>query len=72
MPCLPRLDTAWAPWYIADTDDKQRGRLNVVSHMLSQIPYGSLAMPDVTLPKRQHPGDYEQSHLALRHIPTPF
>ncbi len=65
-------DTAWAPWYIANTDDKQRGRLNVVSHMLSQLPYQPLAMPEVTLPKRQRPGDYRESHLALRHIPTPF
>ncbi len=65
-------DTAWAPWYIANTDDKQRGRLNVVSHLLSQIPYQPLALPEVTLPKRQHPGDYQQSNLALRHIPTPF
>jgi polyphosphate kinase 2 len=65
-------DTAWAPWYIANTDDKKRGRLNVVSHLLNQIPYQPLAMPEVTLPKRQRPGDYRQSHLALRHIPTPF
>ena len=51
-------DTAWAPWYIANTDDKQRGRLNIISHVLSQIPYQPLAHPDVTLPKRQDPGDY--------------
>jgi polyphosphate kinase len=65
-------DTAWAPWWVADTNDKQRGRLNVVTHLLSQIPYQPLAMPDVTLPKRQPKGDYEQPHLAMRHIATPF
>jgi hypothetical protein len=32
-------DTAWAPWYVAGTDDKQRGRLNLISHLLSQVPY---------------------------------
>jgi Polyphosphate kinase 2 (PPK2)/NUDIX domain len=31
-------DNAWAPWYIARTDDKQRGRLNLISHLLSQVP----------------------------------
>ena len=31
-------DTAWAPWYIAHTDDKKRGRLNIISHLLSQSP----------------------------------
>ncbi len=65
-------DTAWAPWYIANTDDKQRGRLNIISHLLSQIPYQPLERPDVTLPKRQAPGNYEESELVLRHIPTRF
>ena len=65
-------DTAWAPWYIAKTDDKQRGRLNIIRHLLSQIPYQPLARPQVTLPKRQPPGDYVERQVALRHIPTPF
>ena len=38
-------DTAWAPWYIAHTDDKRRGRLNIISHLLSQVPYKPLAPP---------------------------
>ncbi len=65
-------DTAWAPWYIARTDDKKRGRLNIISHLLSQVPYKPLALPDVTLPKRQRAGGYVQPDLPLRHIPTPF
>jgi polyphosphate kinase 2 len=65
-------NTAWAPWYIANTDDKKRGRLNIISHLLSQIPYQPLARPEVTLPKRQRPGGYVEPHLALRHIPAPF
>ena len=32
-------NTAWAPWHIVDNDDKKRGRLNIISHLLSQIPY---------------------------------
>ena len=32
-------DTAWAPWYVAHSDDKKRARLNVITHLLSQIPY---------------------------------
>ena len=31
---LQATDTAWAPWYIADTSDKKRGRLNIISHLL--------------------------------------
>jgi polyphosphate kinase 2 len=65
-------DTAWAPWFLANTDDKKRGRLNLISHLLSQIPYQPIAHPVATLPKRQRPGGYVEPHLALRHIPTPF
>ncbi len=65
-------DTAWAPWYIARTDNKRRGRLNIISHMLSQIPYEPLTPSEVTLPKRQRPDGYSELHLPLRYIPTPF
>jgi polyphosphate kinase len=65
-------DTAWAPWYIAHTDDKKRGRLNIISHLLSQVPYQPLAHRDITLPKRQRPGGYADPDLPLRHIPEPF
>ena len=65
-------DTAWAPWYVANTDDKKRGRLNIITHLLSQVPYEPLEMQDVELPKRQKPGDYREPSLPMRHIPTPF
>jgi len=65
-------DTAWAPWYVANTDDKKRGRLNIISHVLSQVPYKPLAHRDIVLPKRQRPAGYTDPDLPLRHIPTPF
>ena len=65
-------DTAWAPWYIAHTDDKKRGRLNIISHLLSQVPYKPLTLPGVTLPKRQHASGYVEPDLPLRYIPAPF
>ena len=65
-------DTAWAPWYIADTDDKKRGRLNIISHLLSQIPYTPLTPRDITLPRRQPAHGYVQPDLPLHHIPAPF
>jgi polyphosphate kinase 2 len=65
-------DTAWAPWYVAKTDDKKRGRLNIITHLLSVIPYDPLAHRDVSLPKRQKPAGYRQPGLPLRYIPTPY
>jgi polyphosphate kinase 2 len=65
-------DTAWAPWFVAHTDDKMRGRLNVIRHLISQIPYEPLAPKDIVLPKRQPAGGYVEPDLPLRYIPTPF
>ena len=65
-------DTSWAPWYIADANDKKRARLNIISHLLNRVPYKPLAHRDITLPKRQQPGDYLPPDLPLRYIPAPF
>ena len=69
---LASTDTAWAPWYIASSDDKKRARLNVISHLLSQVPYEPLTQKKVELPKRKTPGDDRERTLPLRYIPTPF
>ena len=65
-------DTPRAPWYVADADDKKRARLNIISHLLSQVPYKPLAHRDIKLPRRQPRGKYVQPDLPLHHIPTPF
>jgi polyphosphate kinase 2 len=65
-------DTAWAPWYIAHTDDKKRGRLNIISHVLSQVPYEPLTPRGVILPRRQRPGGYIPPDVPLRYISEPF
>lgn len=66
-------DTSWAPWFVARTDDKKRGRLNIITHLLSQIPYEEIDRPDITLPERQDSDGYTTpTTLPLRYIPTPF
>ena len=41
---------SWAPWFVAHSDDKKRARLNVISHLLSQIPYEAPKRKRVELP----------------------
>jgi polyphosphate kinase 2 len=65
-------DTSWAPWYVVNTDDKKRGRLNIISHLLSLVPYEPLAMPDTKLPKRDEDKTYVEPHLPLRYVPEKF
>jgi polyphosphate kinase 2 len=45
-------DIKQAPWYVVDTDDKRRARLNCISHLLSTIPYKDLTPEAVSLPRR--------------------
>jgi polyphosphate kinase len=65
-------DTAWAPWYIADTNDKKRGRLNIITHILDQIPYEPLQQPDVKLPKRQAREGYQEPQQLPREVPADY
>lgn len=65
-------DTDIAPWFVARSDDKKRLRLNVVSHLLSRIPYKSPPPAKIKLPKRQKKGDYQPSDHPLRHVPEKF
>ena len=63
---------SWAPWHIVDNNDKKRGRLNVISHLLSQIPYEPLPAPDTKMPKPPSHGGYVEPDSSKPNIPTPF
>ncbi|HEY6374595.1 MAG TPA: polyphosphate kinase 2, partial [Edaphobacter sp.] len=62
-------DTSWAPWFVVRSDDKKRARLNVIRHLLEQIPYEALSTKKVTLPKRQPPGKYQEPDHPLKFVP---
>jgi polyphosphate kinase 2 len=46
-------DIKQAPWYVVNADDKKRARLNVITHLLSLIPYEDLTPEGIELPPRQ-------------------
>ena len=56
---LEATDREHAPWYIVRTDDKRRGRLNCISHILSLIPYKKIWREKVKLPKRMTRSKYD-------------
>ncbi len=56
---LDRTDTDVAPWHIVRTDDKRRGRLNAISHILAQIPYKRIEKAKVKLPSRSDKRHYD-------------
>ena len=65
-------DTSWAPWFVVRSDDKKRARLNVINHLLSQIPYEEAPREAVKLPKRQKPGDYREPNYPFKFIPEMY
>lgn len=46
-------DLKEAPWHVVDANDKRSARLNLISHLLSQVPYSEVAHERVELPPRQ-------------------
>jgi polyphosphate kinase 2 len=51
-------DIEQAPWFVVNSDDKQRARLNVITHLLSLIPYQDLTPDPIELPPRQPDDGY--------------
>ena len=59
-------DTAWAPWFVARSDDKRRARLNIIEHLLANIPYEDVPREKVKLPKRHVRAADRASRLPLK------
>jgi polyphosphate kinase 2 len=65
-------DTEIAPWYVADSNDKRRARLNIISHLLDRIPYETIPQESVKLPERQHRGGYVEPDRPLHLVPARY
>ena len=65
-------DTAWAPWYVAKSDDKRRARLNIISHLLSKVRYKKVSRDKVKLPKRQTTKKYKSPDYPFKFIPETY
>jgi polyphosphate kinase 2 len=46
-------DTKMSPWFVVNSDDKKRARLNCISHLLNQIDYTDIMPDPIELPPRQ-------------------
>lgn len=63
-------DTIAAPWWIVPSDDKKRARINVISHILSSIPYKHVPFDKPKLGKRQtRPKDFKADIVVPRTVP---
>jgi len=60
---LEMTSSKHAPWFVVNSDDKKRARLNLITHLLSQIDYRSAPREKVKLPKRQVKRDKRKDKL---------
>jgi polyphosphate kinase 2 len=63
---LDFTDVPHSPWYLVDSNDKRRARLNIISHILSQIPYERIERKKVKLPERATKEKYNDSESLKR------
>jgi polyphosphate kinase 2 len=67
-------DSKQTPWFIVDSDDKKRARLNVIHHILKQIPYGKVPREKVKLAGRSKKQAYDDraSLKGRRFVPARY
>ncbi|TFD82232.1 polyphosphate kinase 2 [Cryobacterium fucosi] len=58
-------DISEAPWWVIESDDKRVARLNMISHLLSIVPYEHREPPAVKIPHRPGGSDYERPPREL-------
>ncbi|MGA9163355.1 MAG: polyphosphate kinase 2 [Thiobacillus sp.] len=71
---LDATDTDFAPWHIVRSDDKRKARLNLITHLLEQLPYVRQPREKVKLPRRSMKNAYddEATMTQRRWIPQRF
>jgi polyphosphate kinase 2 len=65
-------DTAIAPWFVANSNDKRRARLNIISDVLKRVPYKETRRKKVTLPQRQKPHGYQEPDYPYKYVAERF
>ena len=56
-----------APWHVVESEDKRKARVNMIHHLLSQIPYERIDRPELKFPKRPKSTGYQRTARSLQH-----
>ena len=57
---MAHTDLPESPWFVVESDNKKRARLNMMAHLLSTIPYTEVPRPAFELPPRPEPKGYQR------------
>ena len=69
---MVHTDIPEAPWYVVESDNKKRARLNCIAHLLSVVPYAEVEQPDLKLPKRPPSTGYRRTPRSLQNTVPDF
>jgi polyphosphate kinase 2 len=64
---MVHTDIPESPWFVVESDDKRRARLNMIAHLLSTLDYHEVAHPATKLPHRPKPTGYERPPRDEQH-----
>ncbi|MER7572583.1 polyphosphate kinase 2 [Streptomyces sp. NPDC126514] len=63
---LVHTDIIEAPWFVVESDDKRRARLNMIAHLLDSVPYRDVPPQVLELPERPPSTGYERPPRDLQ------
>ena len=64
---MVHTDIGEARWNVVESDDKRRSRINMIAHLLAQVPYEQVAEPTLVLPQRPASRGYVRPDRSLQH-----
>jgi len=59
-------DIPEAPWYVVESEDKRRARINMIAHLLSTVPYHEVQRPPLALPPRPASRGYQRTPREMQ------
>jgi len=59
-------DIPEAPWYVVESEDKRRARINMIAHLLSTVPYHKVKEPSLVLPHRPPASGYRRTPREMQ------
>ena len=59
-------DIPEAPWHVVESEDKRAARINMISHLLSTVPYYEVQRPPLALPPRPPSRGYERTPREMQ------
>ena len=66
-------DRPQSPWYVVNSNDKRRARLNCISHLLATVRYEEIPQPQIDLPSLQENQDYVRPSMdTQRFVPDRY